>query len=298
MKHLLLIALPVALGGSPAMSATTYNVDGWATGLPADNQSSSGAPDSVSGAANGATFTATATNVDGGTVSVFASEGISDVPDYNSSDLPYGLDGRATASVMYTIRVSGPVTGALIPVHIHMTATAGSLDVPDPVGYYYAPVIAGASAGVLLGYAEGDVPVGDPQLPYAVASTNYDYRYFVDGGAGYAAPVLLGNTDTFDEEVMIEANFDVAVDVFAEVQTQFNSTSAAYTETAEGGASADPSFVIDEPGYSAYSIEGVPAGPAAAAAPEPATWAMMLIGCVGLGVAGWRASRTTSIAAA
>jgi hypothetical protein len=36
----------------------------------------------------------------------------------------------------------------------------------------------------------------------------------------------------------------------------------------------------------------------ALAAPEPSTWAMMLVGFAGLGVAGWRASRTTTAAAA
>jgi hypothetical protein len=30
------------------------------------------------------------------------------------------------------------------------------------------------------------------------------------------------------------------------------------------------------------------------AAPEPSTWAMMLLGFAGLGFAGWRASRTTA----
>ncbi len=286
MRTLLLVGISSLLLGSPAMSAT-YDVDGWATGLPQDDESSGATPDSVSGGDNGATFTANATNVGGGSVSVFASEGISDVTNYNNgSDNYYGIDGRALADVKYTIRVVGPTTGALIPVHINMTASAGSLDVPDPVGDYYAPVIAGAEAGVVLNYAEGDVPVGDPQLPYVVAGTSYDYRYF--DGSGYSAPVLLGNSQTFDKEVMIEANFDVAVDVFASAGTQFTSAYARYTETAEGGASADPTFVIDEPGYSAYTIEGVPEGPAAAAAPEPATWAMMLLGFASVAFAGYR----------
>ena len=91
--------------------------------------------------------------------------------------------------------------------------------------------------------------------------------------------------------MLIEANFNVSVLVYASAGADFKSTYAAYTETAEGGASADPTFVIDEPGYSAYSIEGVPAGPAAAAAPEPATWAMMLIGFAGIGYVGFRKTK-------
>jgi hypothetical protein len=308
MKQLLLIALPVALAGSPAMSAT-YTVNGFATGEPAQTTISQDTPDSVSGGQEGATFAADATNVGGGSVSASASEGISDVPDYNDSagSHYYGLGGSAGAYVTYTMRVSGPVTGALIPVHITMTASASSLDVPPPVGGprgYYAPVIASASAGVNLSYAELGVPAGatvddgNGDIANVSASTSYDYRHFLNGfvdGVGdpdvYPAPVLQGNSQTFDEEVMMAANFDVFVVVDAGAAAQFTNYSAIYTETAEGGASADPSFVIDEPGYSAYSIEGVPAGPAAVATPEPATWAMMLIGFAGLGFFSYRSAR-------
>ena len=58
-----------------------------------------------------------------------------------------------------------------------------------------------------------------------------------------------------------------------------------------GGASVDPTFAIDEPGYSAYTLEGVPAGPAATPAPEPATWAMMLMGFAVFGYAGYRKAK-------
>jgi hypothetical protein len=118
MRTLLLVGISSLLLGSPAMSATYY-VDGQSTGLPADDTISQDTPDSITGGEEGATFTANATNVGGGSVSVFASEGLSDVPDYNNSagSHYYGLGGGATATVNYTIRVSGPVTGALVPVH-------------------------------------------------------------------------------------------------------------------------------------------------------------------------------------
>ena len=70
-----------------------------------------------------------------------------------------------------------------------------------------------------------------------------------------------------------------------------SSSTTGITETVEAEASADPTFVIDEPGYSDYTIEGVPAGPAATATPEPATWAMMLIGFAGIGFVGYRARK-------
>ena len=141
-----------------------------------------------------------------------------------------------------------------------------------------------------MSYAPGDAPVGAyGSLADIDAFTSYNYEYY-EGGGG-SAPVLLGNTQTFDQEVLIAGNFDVAVDVFASGSAQFTSTYANYTETAEGGATADATFVIDKPGYSAYTIEGVPAGPAAAATPEPATWAMMLLGFAGLGFFSYRHNR-------
>jgi hypothetical protein len=305
MKKLLFLTLPLALAGSPAMSAT-YTVDGFAAGEPAQTTISQDTPDSISGGLEGATFTANATNVGGGSVSVFASEGISDVPDYNDSagSHYYGLDGSASAYVTYTMRVSGPVTGALVPVHITMTASAPSLDVPPPVGGpqgYYAPVIASASAGVNLSYSELGVPGGatvddnNGDIANVSASTSYDYRHFLNGfvdGVGdpdvYPAPDLQSNSQTFDEEVMMAANFDVLVVVDAGAGAQFTNYSAFYPQTAVAAASADPTFVIDEPGYSAYTIEGVPEGTAAVATPEPATWAMMLLGFAGLGYTGYR----------
>ncbi|HEY1779165.1 MAG TPA: PEP-CTERM sorting domain-containing protein [Roseiarcus sp.] len=290
MNKLALITLPIALAGSPAMSATYY-VNAGATGLPQGILYSGATPYSTGGGADGATFTANTSNADGGSVSVFASEGVGDIGAYNGGlDHPYGLSGDAIADIKYTIRVVGPTSGALVPVHIRATVGVTSLVVPAPVGGpsgYYAPVEAGADGQVSVAYAEGDAPIGAPAfLAFVQTSTNYDYRYFE--GVGYAAPQVLGNARTFDEEVMVAANFDVAVNINASAGADFTSAYAAYTETAEGGASADPTFAIDEPGYSAYTLTGLLPGPAAAATPEPATWAILLIGFAGLGYAGYR----------
>ncbi len=93
---------------------------------------------------------------------------------------------------------------------------------------------------------------------------------------------------------MMEANFDIAVDVVADASARFTG-SAAYSESAGGSAYADPTFAIDDPAFANYTIVGVPAGPAAAAAPEPATWAMMLLGFAGLGLAGYRKAKGAAI---
>jgi hypothetical protein len=101
-------------------------------------------PVSISGGGNAigyaGTFSATATNVGGGYASAYANEGI-DTPDTYNNTGGKGVGGDAAAAVQYTIRVVGPTTGALVPVHVTMSAYAGSLDVPGPVGSYYPPFL-------------------------------------------------------------------------------------------------------------------------------------------------------------
>jgi hypothetical protein len=92
---------------------------------------------------------------------------------------------------------------------------------------------------------------------------------------------------------MMAANEDIEVEVQAGALVFFRS--ALSSATVETAASADPTFEIDDPAFADYTIEGVPAGPAAAA-PEPATWAIMLIGFAGLGYAGYRRGRAARLA--
>jgi hypothetical protein len=90
MRKLLLLTLPLALAGSPAMSAP-YTAAGSATGSPDDSRDTQG---SVSGGAMGGgggggiaivfggTFEATATGFNGGLASASASEGVDTIADY------------------------------------------------------------------------------------------------------------------------------------------------------------------------------------------------------------------------
>ena len=176
MKTLLLVGVSCLLLASPAMSATYY-IGASATGGPQPDITQD-TPLSLSGAGEGATFTGNATDANGGTASAFASEGISNVTDYNNSLYShyYGIDGGVTSVVKYTIRISGPVTGELVPIHITANASAGSLAIPDDV---YAPIIAGAGSSVSVQYAGDDTPVGAPDngtLVDVYADTQYNYK--------------------------------------------------------------------------------------------------------------------------
>jgi hypothetical protein len=293
MNKMFVVALAVALDGPPALSAPTnveYTVMGSATGTEPQSVTQD-TPDSITGGGNAigyaGSFTANATNINGGSVTAFASEGISDVDDFNKGGLGTtgGVSSGGFASVQYTIEVVGPTTGVPVPVHITMNLTAGSIEgIPASIGGVNAPIIANAQAQADIQY-EGAGPVGTPgTLAYANVDTHYNYNE--------PNPVLVGYPDPFDQEVTIESGFAVNVLLYANVGAQYTGSTAIDTETVEVSASADPTFSIDEPGYSAYSIEGVPAGPAAATTPEPSTWAMMLIGFAGLGYAGYRRSAT------
>jgi hypothetical protein len=87
---------------------------------------------------------------------------------------------------------------------------------------------------------------------------------------------------------MMAASENINVDIFAGAQFEYSASLAGDPETAAGSAYADPTFTIGDPAYADYTITGVPERPAAVATPEPATWAMMLLGFAGLGYAGYR----------
>jgi hypothetical protein len=65
-------------------------------------------------------------------------------------------------------------------------------------------------------------------------------------------------------------------------------------------ATLDPKLIVDPsfPDASAYSIVFSPnvGGSAGSAVPESSTWAMLIIGFGGLGIAGWRRGRRVAAA--
>jgi hypothetical protein len=275
MKTLLLVGVSsLLLAGSPAMSATTYTLGLGGAGQTAGVDYTGDAPKSAESGGDGGVDTGSVSNDHGGASSVFASYGVSNPRDCCGI---IGEGAGAQASVTYTMRIVGPATGAvtLVPIIVSETASAGSIaGIP---GDGSLDVEADDGASVTLFYASP--PPNAPALPQVQASTFYDSET-------PTRTQLLGNTDSFTGVVMMAANEDIVVKVSAGALVIFRSTlSSATVDTAAG---ADPTFEIDDPAFADYTIEGVPAGPAATAAPEPATWAMMLIGFAGLGYTGYR----------
>jgi PEP-CTERM motif len=294
MRKLFILGVSTLFLGSPAMSAT-YSVDGFSTGN--EGEASSGdTPRSVGGGGNaagfGGTFSATATGVGGGSVTVSASEGITDVNSYIFSGAG-SVQGSSEAALNYTIEIVGPTNGGLpvlIPVDVTMLAHVSAPSLPFEVGDDAPSIVEFSDASVGLGYGIGFFSDNLPVLPVVGAQTHDDYKFFISGDTGSAPPAVDAETDKFDGVVMMAANEPIEVDLFAEVDVRF-ATILGYSETGSASAFADPTFAIDDPAFADYTIVGVPAGPVAAAAPEPATWAMMLLGFAGLGFAGYRKAK-------
>jgi hypothetical protein len=109
-------------------------------------------------------------------------------------------------------------------------------------------------------------------------------------------PQLEGETERFDV-VMMVPNESILVSISADASAGYILSRAGQDEFASAGeAVADPTFTIDDPAYSDYTITGVPVGPAAAA-PEPATWAPLELGFAGLGFMGRKAKSNVLLAA-
>jgi PEP-CTERM motif-containing protein len=94
------------------------------------------------------------------------------------------------------------------------------------------------------------------------------------------------------DNLNIDTVFNVQADVIFAVEVQVNAGAFA---SGFAQASVDPVFSVPA-GYSLEFDPGV--GNLASTVPEPPTWVMMLLGFVGLGFVGYRASRKSVALAA
>jgi hypothetical protein len=186
---------PLALcAGSPAIGAT-YTVEASASGgSPINYQgdtplASSG--QAAGGRTVGGAYSVTASNIDGGYASAAGSVSIGDFAAYNNEDNSNGISGGGYADVSYSIRVTGPATNSLIPVHVTLTASVGAPDVPTgtPDDPHDNGIVVQSSAQVFLDYLEG--LLNPPALPFVGVASRYDYRHYTDPG-NYPAPSARG----------------------------------------------------------------------------------------------------------
>jgi hypothetical protein len=165
----------------------------------------------------------------------------------------YGFwaDGQAGAQtdIDYRPELIGP-DGALVPVHVHASG--------------YADGILGGTARAVFGvsYHSG----------YSDLVTLFGAAYLDAGGSGL-------DTFTVDETVWMSPNADIWVSLSADSSAVSTAQGPSWSQ-----AIVDPTFTIDDPTYAAlYHFEGIPG--AAAAVPEPAGMAPLLLGLCALFVA-------------
>ena len=181
-----------------------------------------------------------------------------------------GSASQASAAVSY-VTVTDTVTGAAGDWTLDFTVTN---NLPNSVLFDFGVALPATGFSAL---PSGWTNTGGVQY----SSTGGPQGYFIFAYGGYMAS---GSS---------ESGFKVTV----------NSTKAPFN--VEWIAFADGPFrsnysgggIYWNDGYGDYGLYGG-ASPVASAAPEPSTWAMMLLGFGGLGFAGWRRKDHTSLVAA
>jgi hypothetical protein len=166
----------------------------------------------------------------------------------------------------------------------------GTLEVRSEVDnddYYFVQAEAYLSYTFQLSSTPG--APGDPLVPIHVSAyaqslrdTTYAQekaRVEIDQGSrlAYAEQKILSGREIdllrLDDTIYVHPDADILITMYAESSV----ISGPGFGRASSGVFLDPTFEIDPAYASLYTLEGLPAG-AVTAAPEPATWAMMVVG--------------------
>jgi PEP-CTERM motif len=163
----------------------------------------------------------------------------------------------------------------------------------DNDDYYFVQAEASLSYTFQLSSTPG--APGDPLVPIRVTAFAQSLRNTtvaqekatveIDQGSrlAYAEQKILSGREidllNLDQTIYVQPDTDILITMYAEssVISGPGSLGSPGFGRASSGVFLDPTFEIDPAYASLYTLEGLPAG-AVAAAPEPATWAMMAVG--------------------
>ena len=225
------------------------------------------------------TISGSFTSTDGGTGSGQSATSASQAVSVNlnlvaGSDPVFGIAGKAAASLSYVMYIND-TTNQSVQVHINAsggaTITTSSSQALNTI-LQSTLLIEGGINNFALGFGQNlskGSNQNNPDVSSFSWSTNQDYTF---------------QTNT---------RYDVVLET--EVQS-----SAQRSGTASLSAFVDPTFTIDSPNPDLFQIvfsEGITNSPTSAV-PEPSTWAMMILGFVGVGFMAYRGKSKLALMAA
>jgi hypothetical protein len=197
----------------------------------------------------------------------------------NSAIADYGFtfQVQGAANTLVPLRMIGRVSTAAI----HLTDKTGQvIDLVDGVSLE-APtdrfrVVANAYLKI----------IPDRMTPYPISSAAIDVKSIYEAGSfgGSFCQNCDGAGVLLDETIWVWSNSNINVQLDANVLLDYTAAGGGLDPLSTFGtayAEADPTFLIEDAAYSSFRIVGVPNGfapPTADAVPEPASWAMMILG--------------------
>jgi hypothetical protein len=200
-----------------------------------------------------------------------------------------GNSGNAVASIGFTIEFCAP-PGSTVPIPLdiygsgQVTEFTTGKKPPGAYGQAEMQIYRQAAPTVTLAASE-DCTAGVTCQP-----NNGELSFFNLDGSGE------GGTG----EVLVQPNTGVEVILTASVIAGGLNQPPSLTDPLgvddEGDITAtvdpifeiNPTFLATHPGYSLEFSAGIASPPTSSTVPEPSTWAMLIVGFLGLGFAGWR----------
>ena len=199
------------------------------------------------------------------------------------SSLAYSFQVKGAPDTLVPVRVFGRLSAGPIVLTtgdgVRATLANGS-GLPAPTDRWFAD---GFSSLKVIPTRRGlGVTGGSTSLASQYGVYPFDGTYF--------CKACNGGSSILDLTIWVYSNSDVDVSLDAAVLLRYDALGDGKDPLATYGSiymEADPTFRIDDPAYSAFSIVGVPDGPAppgtevpggGTAVPEPAGWAVMILG--------------------
>lgn len=200
----------------------------------------------------------------------------------NSDTLGGYFSNSGSAVYSYTFQVDG-AAGVSVPVHISASAFVSSIIASTFNGGLLTVAPDGTPSGTTGFSIQSGVSIDINGIRSIDAFGNvYNNFLHVDAGNNSDNLNLDAKNVAINQTLFFESNSDINVTLYAGASLKFYDDGGRSNIFGSVSATADPTFTIDDPAFSsAFRIVGVPndpAPPVTGEVPEPATWAMMILG--------------------